>query len=81
MLSQDSTDVIANVLIFYTNNLANGTHSRYTPPEFIPSNSAIVVNCLLFASLSASIIAALASVVALQWVGEYDAGEQERVEK
>lgn len=73
MLQQDSTDVIANVLIFYTNNLANGTHTYYTPPEFKPSNSAISVNCLLFASLSASIIAALASVIALQWVGEYDA--------
>ncbi|KIM22651.1 hypothetical protein M408DRAFT_322715, partial [Serendipita vermifera MAFF 305830] len=40
---------------------------------FSPSPVAVSINCLLFASLVASLAAALASVVALQWVADYDA--------
>jgi hypothetical protein len=72
LLEQDSTDVIANVLIFYTNNMANGTHKPYTPPIFEPSTLQVTVNCLLFASLSLSLVTALAGVLALQWVSKYD---------
>lgn len=61
------------MLLFLINNMANGTHLPYQPSEFHISSWAISVNCLLFASLSSSIVAALASVVALQWVAEYDA--------
>ena len=73
MLEQDPTNVLVDVMIFNTNNLANGTHTPYTAPEFQPSFWAITVNCLFFASLSTSLVAALASVVALQWVADYDA--------
>lgn len=72
-LEQDPTSVMVDVMIFYTNNLANGTHTTYQMPSFEPNRSDIVVNCLFFASLSASLLAALASVVALQWVADYDA--------
>jgi hypothetical protein len=73
MLELDPTTTMVDVMIFYTNNIANGTHMPYTPTEFEPDTSAIVVNCLFFASLSASLFAALASVVALQWMADYDA--------
>jgi hypothetical protein len=64
---------MVDVLIFYTNNAANGTHTPYHREEFHPTAEAISINCLLFASLSFSIVAALGSVIALQWVADYDA--------
>jgi hypothetical protein len=73
MLEQDNTDVMVDALIFFINNTANGTHTPYSRAAFSPPSFAVSVNCLFFASLSASIVAALASVVSLQWVAEYDA--------
>jgi hypothetical protein len=73
MLERDPANVMVDALIFFINNTANGTHTPYSPTPFSPTSSAVSVNCLFFASLSASIVAALASVVALQWVAEYDA--------
>lgn len=64
---------MVEVMVFYTNNAANGTQRFYTIPEFQPSATAISINCLFFASLSVSLVAALASVVSLQWVADYDA--------
>jgi Family of unknown function (DUF6535) len=62
-----------NVIIFYINSVANGTHAPYTPSNFQPEAYAVKVNCLFFASLSTSLVAALASVMSLQWVADYDA--------
>jgi hypothetical protein len=73
MLEQSSPDVMVDALIFFINNTANGTHTPYSPAPFSPTSSSLSINCLFFASLSASIVAALASVVALKWVAEYDA--------
>lgn len=73
MLEQDPADVMVDALIFFINNTANGTHIPYSRASFSPPSFAVSVNCLFFASLSASIVAALASVVSLQWVAEYDA--------
>lgn len=73
LLVQDSSELIADIMIIYANNMANGTHNIYNRPEFQPSWSAVSINCLLFGSLSASLVAALASVVALQWVADFDA--------
>jgi hypothetical protein len=73
MLEQDPADVMVDALIFFINNTANGTHMPYPRASFSPPSFAVSVNCLFFASLSASIVAALASVVSLQWVAEYDA--------
>lgn len=73
MLEQDPNELMADVMIFYTNSLANGTHTPYIRPDFQPSPSAISINCFLYGSLSASLVAALASVIALQWVADYDA--------
>jgi hypothetical protein len=73
MLEQKPADVMVDALIFFINNTANGTHTPYPRASFSPPAHAVSVNCLFFASLSASIVAALASVVSLQWVAEYDA--------
>jgi hypothetical protein len=73
MLEQDPSDVMADALIFFINNGANSTRTPYSRAPFSPPSFAVSVNCLLFASLSSSIVAALASVVSLQWVAEYDA--------
>jgi hypothetical protein len=73
MLEQNPADVMVDALIFFINNTANGTHTPYPRASFSPPTHAVSVNCLFFASLSASIVAALASVVSLQWVAEYDA--------
>ncbi|PVF96659.1 hypothetical protein CPB86DRAFT_663139, partial [Serendipita vermifera] len=73
MLEQNPVDVMVDALIFFINNTANGTHTPYSTPSFTAPSYAVSVNCLFFASLSASIVAALASVVSLQWVAEYDA--------
>jgi hypothetical protein len=73
MLEQNPADLMVDALIFFINNTANGTHTPYPRASFSPPTHAVSVNCLFFASLSASIVAALASVVSLQWVAEYDA--------
>ena len=73
MLEQDPTSVMVDVMIFFTNNVANGSHTPYIPTDFQPQRTDIIINCLFYASLSASLVAALASVVALQWVANYDA--------
>jgi hypothetical protein len=73
MLEQNPADVMVDALIFFINNTANGTHTPYPRASFSAPTYAVSVNCLFFASLSASIVAALASVVSLQWVAEYDA--------
>ncbi|KIM20065.1 hypothetical protein M408DRAFT_79231, partial [Serendipita vermifera MAFF 305830] len=73
MLEQDPSNRMVDIMIFMNDNLANGTHRRYVPTDFEVSASAICINSLFFASLSTSLVAALASVVALQWVADYDA--------
>jgi hypothetical protein len=73
MLEDDQTEILVDIMIFYNTNLVNGSHSPYSRSKFIPSTAAVSINCLLFASLGTSLIAALASVIALQWVADYDA--------
>jgi Family of unknown function (DUF6535) len=73
MLEPDQTEILVDIVIQYFNNVGNQSSNNFTRPDFEPSFEAISINCLLFASLGASLIAALASVVALQWVADYDA--------
>ncbi|KAG8833556.1 hypothetical protein FRC18_003439 [Serendipita sp. 400] len=73
LLKQDNTDVVVDALVFFMNNLANGTHQPYKPPKFQPSSWSIVINSLFFSSLCFSISTALAAVLALQWVTDYGA--------
>lgn len=73
LLERDQTEAMVDILVHYVNSRANGTLRPYEEDDFSPPSSAVLVNCLLFGSLSASLVAALASVVALQWVAEFDA--------
>jgi hypothetical protein len=73
MLEQDPTDVLVSVAIFAINNMGNVSNLPFVAPDFQPDHTAVSINCLLFASLGTSLFAALASVIALQWVGDYDA--------
>ncbi|KIM29813.1 hypothetical protein M408DRAFT_304765, partial [Serendipita vermifera MAFF 305830] len=57
----------------YFSNIGNLSNTSFDQPDFAPSHEAVVINCLLFASLGASLCAALVSVMALQWVMDYDA--------
>src|SRR5450432_4146565 len=73
MLEPDQTEILVDITIQYFNSIGNQSRTNLTRPDFAPTFEAISINCLLFASLGASLIAALASVVALQWVADYDA--------
>ncbi|KIM28598.1 hypothetical protein M408DRAFT_38306, partial [Serendipita vermifera MAFF 305830] len=72
LLQEDVPAVMLEVLITLTNNFANGTHQSFTKEPFVAPHDAVVINCLLFASLGVSLAAALTSVIALQWVADYD---------
>jgi Family of unknown function (DUF6535) len=73
MLEQDWTELLANAAIFSIQHAGNLSNVSYIPPVFEATSVAVSINCLLFASLGASLVAALLSVVALQWVVDYDA--------
>jgi hypothetical protein len=75
MLEQDSSAEMLKVLVQLTNNFGNGTRSSYELERFHAPPVAITVNSLFFASLCTSLAAraALVSVIALQWVADYDA--------
>ncbi|KIM20509.1 hypothetical protein M408DRAFT_307663, partial [Serendipita vermifera MAFF 305830] len=71
LLEQDPSDSMKDAMVFYINQRVNGTLIPYVNPDFQPSTVAISINCLLFGSLGASLVAAFASIVALQWVTDY----------
>ncbi|KIM23507.1 hypothetical protein M408DRAFT_262720 [Serendipita vermifera MAFF 305830] len=73
MLEQDQTELLVSVTIFGINNMGNASNLPFVPPTFVPTSAAISINCLLFSSLGTSLVAALAAVVSLQWVADYDA--------
>ena len=73
LLEPDQTEILVDLAILYFNNVGNLSNTSFSRPEFVPTSAAISINCLLFASLGLSLISALVSVVALQWVGDYDA--------
>jgi len=73
LLEQDNTDLLVTLISFGINNAGNTSNLPFTPPTFEPTPTAVSINCLLFASLGVTLAAALAGVVALQWVADYDA--------
>lgn len=73
LLQEDTQDLTAAILLTISKQLANDTIPAYVPTEFQVPQYAVVVNALLFSSLFCSLVTALAAVIALQWVNEYDA--------
>lgn len=73
LLKEDPQDSTATILLHISAQLANNTTPAYESIPFTAPSYAVVVNALFFASLCFNLIAALAGVIALQWVNEYDA--------
>jgi hypothetical protein len=73
LLQEDPRDTTNAILVYISSQLANNTMPSYQQTVFHVPKYAVVVNALLFSSLCCSLVAALAAVLALQWVNEYDA--------
>ncbi|KIM23496.1 hypothetical protein M408DRAFT_77504, partial [Serendipita vermifera MAFF 305830] len=71
MLEQDQAELLVHATIFGINNMGNTSNLPFVPPAFVPTPISISINCFLFSSLGASLMAALATVVSLQWVAAY----------
>ncbi|PVF99317.1 hypothetical protein CPB86DRAFT_731646, partial [Serendipita vermifera] len=74
ILQEDNQEVMKDILINISKQLNNATISSYESTVFRPPSWAIRVNILFFTSLGCNLFAAFASVLALQWVREYDMG-------
>jgi hypothetical protein len=74
LLQEDVGGISRDILITISNQLANSSTPAYTAQTFIPKHWAVRVNCILFSSLFLNLIVTLGAVMALQWVGNYDAG-------
>ncbi|PVF90868.1 hypothetical protein CPB86DRAFT_720345, partial [Serendipita vermifera] len=74
LLQEDPAETTRDILFAISNQLANNSIPAFQRIEYETPEYAIVVNGLLFTSLSCSLIAALLAVLALQWVASYDMG-------
>lgn len=73
LLQDDPQSMTTAILLHISTQLANNTTPPFDADVFEVPRYAIIVNALLFSSLCCSLVAALAAVLALQWVNEYDA--------
>jgi hypothetical protein len=73
-LEEDKLEAIQGILITISNQMRNASTPAYQADAFKIEPWIIRVNCLFYASLGSSLFAALASVLALQWIREYDRG-------
>jgi hypothetical protein len=74
LLQEDPAETTRDILYFISRQLANNSIPALPRIEYEAPQYAVVVNALLFTSLSCSLIAALLAVLALQWVANYDMG-------
>lgn len=74
IIQEDPSSRIYDVLLVVTQQLANQSTPAYKPTAFVAPSYGVRVNVWFFISLSVSLITALVSVIALQWVGNYDRG-------
>ncbi|KAG8951088.1 hypothetical protein FRC04_006747 [Tulasnella sp. 424] len=72
-LSPNSSDETNNLLRLLVMRADNNTltFSDLSPP-FSPASNSIVVNCLLYASLSCSLLAAVGAMMAKEWLQSFD---------
>ncbi|KAG8829221.1 hypothetical protein FRC17_006969 [Serendipita sp. 399] len=73
LLQEDPQEVLVSAMITFMAQQANGTFKPFERPAFIAPRYAVVTNGFLFSAICSSLLAALASVFALQWIGQYDA--------
>ncbi|PVG04036.1 hypothetical protein CPB86DRAFT_842303, partial [Serendipita vermifera] len=74
LLQEDPAETTRDILFSISHQLANNSIPAFQRVEYETPEYAVVVNGLLFTSLSCSLIAALLAVLALQWVANYDMG-------
>ncbi|PVF96426.1 hypothetical protein CPB86DRAFT_874976 [Serendipita vermifera] len=74
LLEENATETTRDILLVVSRQLANSSFPPFEPTAYETPKYAIIVNGLLFTSLSCALIAALLAVLALQWVANYDMG-------
>ncbi|PVF97746.1 hypothetical protein CPB86DRAFT_413539 [Serendipita vermifera] len=72
LLEEDPAETMRDILLIVSRQLANSSFPAFEPIAYETPKYAIIVNSLLFTSLSCALIAALLAVLALQWVANYD---------
>ncbi|PVF93955.1 hypothetical protein CPB86DRAFT_714206, partial [Serendipita vermifera] len=73
LLQEDPLESINDLMKFMVARELNASAPFRPPALFEASPWAVAVNGCFFASLTSSMVAAMAAVTCLQWVGEYDA--------
>jgi hypothetical protein len=75
ILQEDPNEVSARMLTQIATQLGNPSAQTLTPlqlsPPFSPPRWAVIVNIVWFASVSLSLIAALAGILCMQWIREF----------
>ncbi|PVG03065.1 hypothetical protein CPB86DRAFT_869978 [Serendipita vermifera] len=74
LLEEDPAETTRDILLIISRQLANSSFPAFERTAYETPKYAIIVNGLLFMSLSCALIAALLAVLALQWVANYDMG-------
>jgi hypothetical protein len=74
LLQENPAETTRDILYTISRQLANNSIPPFPQAEYETPQYAVIVNGLLFTSLSCSLIAALLAVLALQWVANYDMG-------
>jgi hypothetical protein len=74
LLVSDSEDTMKDILLMMSRQLNNASLPAYEESEYEAPIWTIRLNCLLFGSLGCNLFAALAAVLALQWIRDYDIG-------
>jgi hypothetical protein len=74
LLQEDTAETARHILYTISQQLANNSVPAFSQIEYETPQYAVVVNGILFTSLSCSLVAALLAVLALQWVANYDMG-------
>ncbi|KAG8979382.1 hypothetical protein FRC05_008367 [Tulasnella sp. 425] len=69
-----SSDPLAetNTLLRLLIKADNSTLALADPPAFSPSSNSVIANCLLYASLSCSLLAAMGAMMAKEWLQSFD---------
>jgi hypothetical protein len=74
LLKAESNDETNHLLLSIFHKLENTTYPLPTQPSFNASATAISINCLIFASIAGSLIAAFFALSIKQWTRSYSSG-------
>ncbi|KAG8775372.1 hypothetical protein FRC20_000645 [Serendipita sp. 405] len=77
-LEEDPQETSRDLLMYIANQTFNASRNRtldqYEPIHFSPEKYVIIINGLLFASLSLGLVVGLIAIIILQWIIRYDSG-------